>query len=692
MNKADGFNITREKIRPFRRKIVFAALFLAVLLIIIYGNSLTGPWVFDDDPSIVFNKYVHLKTLDWTDLSKTFYGIHQKSISRPVAYLSLGLNYYFGQLDTFGYHIVNLFIHFCAAIFLFLFIYKTLNLPRLKSEYGASSYAIALLATFFWAVNPVNVTAVTYIVQRMASLAGMFYIMSMYFYLIGRTDEKVWNRITFFILSGLAGVLAIGTKENAVMLPVSIYLYDLLLIQGVKKENIIKNLKYFMLPVTIVASVVIIFFVDVSSILRLADYGIRPFTMAERLLTESRVIVFYISLLLYPVSSRLMLNHDFIISRSIIEPWTTMAAILFIIGCLGLAIAFAKKKPIVSYCVIFFFLNHVIEGSFIPLELVFEHTNYTPAMLFFVPLAIFAIRVLDYFSYRKVIQLSLALLISFLLFAQGHTVYMYNILFKEPYLLWKDNIAKAPNLSRPYNNLGNLLWNWGLYDDAYKAYEKSYHSNRYPVIPMVAAPLHNMGRYYAVTKDYKTAENYFQSAIKINSQYPPTWINLTRTQIQMGDLKGADKTVRAALEKWPSNAWLRSLRSYILLKQGSYKASIKEAWETLIIDSESTDVERVLADAYYRTGRYDRAVKYWECFVSKYKDDLEGYLALIELYSINGQTDKLNGIIARVIILKGSKSWNGMIDEYNKESASHAYVPDKSSLLSIVKKNLLKDF
>jgi tetratricopeptide (TPR) repeat protein len=565
-------------------------------------------------------------------------------------------------------------------------------LPRLKAEYEYSSYAIALLATFFWATSPVNVTAVTYIVQRMASMAGMFYIMSMYFYLIGRTNEKIWKKVSFFILCSLSAALAIGTKENAVMLPVSIYLYDLLFIQGVAKENLIKTLKYFLLPIMIVSSLAIIFFVDVSSLLRLGDYAIRPFSMWERVLTETRVIVFYISLLLYPVSSRLMLNHDFVISRSILDPWTTMAAILFILGCLGLAITIARKKPLISYCILFFFLNHVIEGSFIPLELVFEHTNYTPSMLFFVPLAIFAIHVLDYFSYRKVIQLMAAMLISFLLFAQGHTVYMYNYLFQDPYLLWLDNAAKAPKLSRPHNNVGTALWERGLYDEAYKSHQIAYHLNRYDNLLMITAPINNIGSYYILKKNYEAALSYFQTSIKIYPNDSRAWFFFAKTQIKMCDLKGAEITIQQTMAKWPAHADFHALFSFILLKQGRYDNALKEAWKSLVIDSEFVEVKRVMGEASRRTGRYEQAVTYWECYVSKYRDDLEGQLALVDLYSKTEQKEKLDIAIARVMLLKGSKSWQEMIDEYNSESASHAYVPDKRALLSIVKKNLLKDF
>jgi tetratricopeptide (TPR) repeat protein len=689
INKLNGFDLNLKWSFTDGRKYAFAFITLLFSLLIIYGNSFNGAWIFDDEPNIVLNKYVHLKTLDWGNIQNSFYGIDNKYLSRPVAYLTFGLNYYFGGLNVVGYHMVNLIIHYFSGIFLFLFIYRTLNLPLLKSEYGSSSYAIALLATFLWAVNPVLVTAVTYIVQRMASLAGLFYIMSMFFYLIGRTNEKYPKKIFFLVLSTTSALLAIGTKENAIMLPVSLYLYDLLLIQGITKENLIKNLKFYIVPALITAAVVLLFFIDISSVLRLGDYAIRPFSMWERVLTETRVFVFYISLLLYPTYSRLMLNHDFVISRSLLDPSTTFAAILAILCSLGLAVWIARKKPLLSYCIIFFFLNHIIEGSIIPLELVFEHTNYTPSMLFFVPLCIFVIHVLDYFSYRKSMQLMITLLISFVLIAQGHTVHMYNYIFKDPYILWSDNIAKAPNLSRPHNNLGNILWNWGLYEEAYMSYEKSFNLNRYDVLPMVAAPINNMGRYFFYKKDYPTAMTHFQTSLKINPKYALTWVNIARTQIRMNDLKGAEKTAREGLVHWPDNAWLHAVSSFVLLKEGAYQRSIQESWKTLAVDGESTDVTRALAEAYRRTGHIDRAVFYWGEYVSAYRDEIEGYLALIELYSKTGQLEKLNRTVARIMILKGSKSWRELMKEYTGELAAHAYEPDPELLLEIIKKSLL---
>lgn len=612
-----------------------------------------------------------------------------KKITRPVAYFTFGLNYYFGQLNPVGYHAVNFLIHFCSAVFLFLFIYRTLNLPRLNADYGSSSYSIALLATVFWAVNPVQVTAVTYIVQRMASMAGMFYIMSIYFYLVGRTDEKRWRSSLFFILSAVSALLAVGSKENALMLPVSLYLFDLLLIQGINRENLSNNLKYIVFP-AIVVLVFLALFTDISSIA--GNYSIRPFSMWERLLTEPRVIIFYMTLLLYPTYSRLMLNHDFVISSSMLDPWTTLPAILTIIFFIAAAFYFVKRKPLISYCIIFFLLNHLIEGSFIALDLVYEHRNYIPSMLFFVPLSLFIASALDFFSYRRTMQFMIALLVCFVIAAQGHTVNMYNFIFKDPYIFWSDNVEKAPNLSRPHNNLGDTLWAMGLYDDAYQSYEKAYQLNRFSVLTMVAAPLSNMGSYYYFHKNYDEALKHFEAALKIKPGHPPTWMNIARTQIRTNDLAGAEGTIQKALSKWPAKAELYAILSFIRLKQGEFDDALKKGWKALSIDGGYIDVKRVMAEAYRKKGLYERSVSCWEQYTAQYRNKLEGHLALIDLYSKTGQTEKLDRTIARVMILKGSKSWNDLINEYNGESADHAYVPRKHAFLSIVKKNLLKDF
>ena len=233
-------------------KYLFTFITLFIILISIYSNSFYGEWHFDDFANIVDNPYVKIKSFSWLEIKHCMFGIYQDRLLRPLSYFSFALNYKFGGMDVFWFHVVNFIIHYLTAIFLFLFIYNTLKLPLLREKYSLIAYPVALLSTFFWALNPVWVTSITYVVQRMASMAALFYIMSMYFYLKGRTAHNLTYTISFFILSLIAGFAAVLTKENAVMLPASILLFDLFLIQGVTKENIKKFSKILFLPLLLI--------------------------------------------------------------------------------------------------------------------------------------------------------------------------------------------------------------------------------------------------------------------------------------------------------------------------------------------------------------------------------------------------------------------------------------------------------
>ena len=301
-------------LRPLMRH-GFPSLIFFLLLLVIYSNSFDCSWHFDDYANIVNNHHVHMQSLSWADLGKSIYGIVDSGRwSRPLSYGSFALNYYFNGLDVFGYHIVNFIVHYLATFFLYLFILNTLQLPTLSDALQKNASSIALLSAILWTVNPLQVGAVTYIVQRTTSMAALFYILAMYLYLKGRVAGKPHQRAAFFLLSFLAGMLAIGSKENAAMLPASMLLYEMMVIRRFTAANFKKSLLYFLAAAAITVALGFVFFKDFASII--GDYSTRPFTAWERLITEPRVILFYISLLLYPISSRLTLIHDFDVSKS----------------------------------------------------------------------------------------------------------------------------------------------------------------------------------------------------------------------------------------------------------------------------------------------------------------------------------------------------------------------------------------
>lgn len=685
INKDNGFDLDIRWRFPGGRKYIFAFIALFAFLIVVYSNSFQGQFVFDDTTNIVENSNVHLKSLNWPDIQKTFYGILGKKVSRPFSYFTLALNYHFGGLNAFGYHVVNFAIHYLASIFLFLFIYHTLKLPKLREQYGQASYSIALLATFFWATSPLQITAVTYIVQRMASMAGLFYIIAMYFYLKGRTANRYSICLIYFALCTVSAALSIGTKENAVLLPVSIWLYDLIMIQGVTRVNLIRNLKVFA-PVILIVTLVGLWYVDISSIVSGAAYANRPFALIERLLTQPRIVIFYISLLLYPLGSRLTLLHDIELSTSLITPWTTIPAIALILGLIAFALYLARRSPLISFAILFYFLNHAMESTFIPLELIYEHRNYIPSMFFFVPVAIAMIHVLDYFSYKKIIQYAAVAVFTFLMFAQGHTVFERNALFSHPLLLWTDNVIKSPKLSRPYNELGNEYWNLGRYDEAYEFYSMSVSLAQSNNLSMRGVCLFNLGRYHLmVAKDHKRALEYFRAAM---DTYPGHWQSYHKAAVCFiinRDLIAAGNTLTSALSRWPDNAELRQTHGLLMLKRGKYDQAINEARQALAIEPNQYDALSVLGEAFRRNGDMKAATFYWKKYSEKRPYNFQANLALVDLYAHQDSNDDLSRTIGTLMILKGSKPWTEFIRKYMGDTTSlSAYTPDPEKLLYII--------
>ncbi|MFW6011016.1 MAG: hypothetical protein ACOC8Q_00730, partial [Desulfosalsimonas sp.] len=405
MEKTGDFYVGELKIPGRIKPYIPALVLIFVLLVVVYANSFKGTWIFDDTPNILENSHVHVESLDFESLKNSIYN-HNEKIGRPLAFLSFGINYYFGKTDPFGYHLVNFAVHFLTACFLFLLIIKTLNLPLLRDAYSRHAYSIALLAVVFWAIHPLQVTAVTYIVQRMASMAGLFYVMCMYFYVLGRTSEVRGGQIAFFAAAVLCALLGLASKQNAAMLPVSIFLYDLFLIQGVSRQSLKKNLAVAAVPLGAVILLGAVY-TDFSSLI--GGYENRPFTLGQRLLTQPRVLLFYVSQLLYPVDSRLTLVHEVHVSTGLFTPVTTVLSIASIAGAVCFALVKSKKYPLLCFSILFFLVNHAIEGTVVPLELIYEHRNYVPSFFFFVPIALLIVSAIKYFSYQRTLQAAIAL-------------------------------------------------------------------------------------------------------------------------------------------------------------------------------------------------------------------------------------------------------------------------------------------
>jgi len=642
-------------------------LLLFLLLFIVYFNSFKGAWIFDDYHNIVDNKYVHLQSLDWSSIKETFYGVQDNKISRPLSYLSFGINYFFHELNTFGYHWINFLIHCIAAMFLYLFIYQVLRLPILNGRFNNRAGSIALLATTLWAINPIQVTAVTVIVQRMASMAGMFFIMAMFFYLMGRISPEMQKKIIWFCLCFLSGILAVASKENAAMLPIVLYIFDLLLIQGISRINLKRQLIIAGVPLALLLMIAFILS-DPLSFFSASAYSHRPFTLIERLLTQPRILLFYLSLMFYPLADRFTLIYDIPVSTSIFLPFTTLPAIFFWITWLGISLYLANKRPLISFCLLFFMMTHFVESSFIALELIFEHRNYIPSMMLFLLAGVGIIAFLKDFSKKKSIIVISFLALATIIAAQGHTVFQRNDLFEHPIFLWTDNLEKAPLQSRVYANLGLEYDKIGKFQAARDSYIKAIELDRYPRLDARAVPICNLANYYLKNGDKEGAMSLYRQSISIDPTYLPAKQGMIVALLIEGDLEQARLLTEETLASGKAGSIYLEFYSLILLRQGNYASAIEQALKVMNINDKPLFVEKVLGEAHMQLKQYEKAHQFWMACALAYPDEPEAYIALANLAHIRQDKKTAQFASRHLFFLKGNKTWNYLANNINRKN------------------------
>ena len=653
------FNFKSEQQISECRKHAFAVITISILIFSIYANTFHASWHFDDEQNIEKNARLHLTDLSWQNVKNTFFASTDGSgkLYRPVACLSFAINYYFGKSNVFGYHLTNICIHLISSLFLFLFIYGVLRLPVLEARYGPHAYSIALLSTVLWAVNPIQTQAITYIVQRMASMAAMFYIMAMYFYLRARTSYQRYSRFAWFFLCLTSGIFAFGSKENAAMLPFSLFLFDFLLIQGSVKRNIKKNAIVLAFLILVPAALVLLlkgpsFFFNPSRLI--SGYEHRGFTLGQRLLTEPRIVVYYMSLLFYPMPNRLCITHMISPSHGLLHPPTTLLSILLILFLLSMAVAKSKKWPLISFCVVFFFLNHVIESTVFPLELVFEHRNYLPSMLFFVPVSILLIRSIEIFSGKPGMQFALSTFVVVIIIGFGNSTFVRNFTWKTEESLWIDAVDKYPDSVRAHHNLGRYYSNIGQSNKAISEYLAALALKPETYGETAYLTRYNLGlEYMTIGKDKKAIEE-FQKAINLFPRFADAYSDLAVIKTKEGDYEEAYKDLITSLTYNRESPQAHNNLGYVLIKKKDYKNAIIELEKALKLKKDQVTL-RNLGIAYKHEKDFQKALYFFRAAITKNPKDILARLHLADTYAFMAKPKIAERVISNTIDLIGPR-------------------------------------
>jgi protein O-mannosyl-transferase len=355
-----------------------AAVFIGIL-VAIYWPGLHGNFFFDDGPSITLAEGVRLETLSLESLHQALASGGAGPSGRPVAQLSFALNHYFSGFSPFAFKATNLAIHFACGLLVFALTRRllgTVKPPAQQRNLLLASGAVTAL----WLLHPIQLLPVLHVVQRMTSLSALFLLTALLLHIRGR--ESAGRAVVAWLLLawGVLWPLSFLSKESGVLFPVFVLAWELLV-----RRSSVGRLDRFARCLMVLTALCLVAGLAYALSARAqwlwAGYQLRPFSLAERLLTEGRVLWFYLDLIAAPDLKVFGLHHDdFVVSVGVLSPWTTLAALQGLAGLALLAWLMRIRAPLVAFGISWFLIGHALESTVLPLELVHEHRNYLPLL------------------------------------------------------------------------------------------------------------------------------------------------------------------------------------------------------------------------------------------------------------------------------------------------------------------------
>ena len=443
-----------------RRPLQLALCLLGIcaLVFAIYLPGLEGGFVFDDLPNIVNNTELHVSTLRWADWMTATFSSPSSSLQRPLAMLSFALNHYFTGLDPRPMKLTNIAIHALNAVLAFGMLRALMAAQELPGTPTRERRRFAaLFAAGAWAVHPINLMAVLFVVQRMESLCHSFVLVGLWLYVSGRAQQmrggggwSGWLRI----LAGLVPCTLLGllVKESAVLLPLYAWCIEICLLRfrsaGRRDPMLLKAMYVAGLAVPLLLGGVL----GLRAALAPDAFDSRNFGLLERLMTEARVVMDYLRWCLFPDLGQLALYHDdYRISRGLLDPATTLVALLGLLALVPGALWLRTRRPLVALGLLWFLGAQLLTATVIPLEIMFEHRNYFASLGICLVLA----DLLLLLPRTRVRVGAAAAALILLLFAAG--TWLRAREWAHPVLFVQSEVAKHPQSPRATYELARML-------------------------------------------------------------------------------------------------------------------------------------------------------------------------------------------------------------------------------------------
>jgi tetratricopeptide (TPR) repeat protein len=643
-------------VKGFLHKPLIHILLITAIVFIGYSHTFSVPFHLDDKPVIVENPII--KDLRYfteplrAKVFKEHFGYHTFR-SRYIGYLTFALNYRIHGLDPTGYHIVNILIHICTALLVYLLVHLTFQTPfLLTSKLRDYSRQIAFFAALFFACHPVQTEAVTYIWQRVASLATMFYLLSLTAYIkwrliihhsVKRPIHVHLKSVPFYLISLLSAVLAMKTKQIAFTLPIMVVLYEFLFFKVKTGKRVL-----YVLPFLLTLPIIPLTLLDLEQSLGdvIGDVGevSRDLTQMSRLdylFTQFRVIVTYLRLIVLPINQNL--DYDYPVFNSFFITEVVLAFLLLaaIFGT-GLYLLYRSRRSsphlrIIAFGIFWFFITLSVESGFIPIkEIIFEYRVYLPSAGIFLAFSMVVFIVIKELGERSTIVMKavVSLLVVIIVLLTGAT-FARNTVWKDDITVWQDVVRKSPGKARPHSNLAGAYKSRGELDTAIEQYQTALKFN-----PDNSKTYNNLGVIYKSQGLTEKAIAYYKTAIKLKPDHSDAYNNLGNAYLSQGFVDKAVEQYRIALQLNPYNFNAHNNLGYAFESKGLINKAIGQYQKALKFQPDLPEIHYNLGTAYKSLGFFEDATRH---FIKAIKIDpsyIEANNSLGNAYQSLGSFDK----------------------------------------------------
>jgi tetratricopeptide (TPR) repeat protein len=623
-----------------KRVVVFFVLLL-VIVSLLYSSTLHAPFNFDDEVVI------KLETMEGgnPEAGAAFHNLYPPR-NRHLFYLSLIFNYSLGELNPFGYHLVNSSLHFFTSIVIFFIAFITIKKGLSLNKKDALS--IASITTLLFSINPVHSETVNYISARAVGMSSFFYLSSLLSFILGSFRErKPLPRFLLYFLSLTFFLASVLSKETALTFPIALLLYDICFMRKNYWAPVKSRLLFFYLPLLLCSLLV------VSTVISLKDLIIYFWQRIDigYGLKQIQIIGYGIRLLLFPIG----LTFDYDFPNAFFSHTAILATAILIV--LGIFLAITLHSPTVlamgSFCALWFLLTLAPTNSIFPRsDLLSERNLYLPSFGIFLLFSTTIYRLVLANHNQLVIKKigGYCLIIFFML--QIVLLHERNLTYRSNTLLWEDTLEKAPRKLRALHNLSHFYMAEKNYAKAFitlHALSKSKASPYY-----ISYAHSNLGSIYLQLGDYLKAENEFKSGIRAKPSQPTNHFNLGTLLASQGHNLAAKKSYEKAENLYKSYRWgyqvpaeLYMNKARLLLKLKLYKEAEVSIDNYLKRVPESGSGHFVLANIFSAMGKQEQA---------------------LHEYNLTGNTPKLKGEAHnnRALIFIKKKSFDLALEELHQ--------------------------